>query len=117
MGLEKRQNGYHTSIEPLFDDDSWARNHGVLLEVNEWCKSRNIPFVLVIFPHREQLQLGESSLMPQRRLAEMRDYFPVIDLSNALDVEDFIFGDPLHLDRNGVRKSMVVIADSLSEIM
>jgi hypothetical protein len=87
------------------------------LEVNEWCKSRNIPFVLVIFPHREQLQLGESSLMPQRRLAEMRDYFPVIDLSDALDVEDFIFGDPLHLDRNGVRKSMVVIADSLSAIM
>lgn len=116
MGLERRQNGYHTSIEPLFDDESWSRNRGILLEINAWCKSRGIPFMLVIFPHREQLQIGASSLMPQRRLLEMRNHFPVVDLTNSLEVEDFLFGDPLHFDRKGLSKSMTVIADEISAI-
>ena len=116
MGLEKRQNGYHSSIEPLFDDKSWNRNRGVLLEINQWCKSRGIPVMLVVFPHREQLQLGESSYMPQRRLLELRGEFPIVDLTGSLEVEDFLFGDPLHLDRNGIYKSMVVIANAVRTI-
>jgi hypothetical protein len=115
LRLEKRQNGYKTSIEPLFDDESWGRNRQILLDIFAWCKARNIPFMLVVFPHREQLELGEPSLLPQRRLKKLAGEFPIVDLTNSLTEEDFMFGDPLHFDRNGIRKAMEVVAEAIKD--
>jgi hypothetical protein len=115
LEVEKRQNGYAASIEPLFDEASWGRNRQVLRDIHAWCAARDIPFVLAVFPHREQLELGESAMAPQKRLAELAGEFTVIDLTTWLAPEDFLFGDPLHLDRNGIHKSMAVIAGALRD--
>jgi hypothetical protein len=116
LRVETRQNGYATSIAPMYDDESWGRNREALRDIHAWCRARGIPFVLVIFPHREQYEIGESALLPQKRLHEMASEFPVVDLTAALEPEDFLYGDPLHFDRDGIRKSMAVIAGAVKDL-
>jgi hypothetical protein len=113
LRVENRQHGYKSSIEPLFDDESWGRNRQVLRDIYGWCRAHDIPFMLVVFPHREQLEIGESALLPQRRLQALAGEFPIVDLTNSFTGEDFLYGDPVHFDRNGIRKAMAVVAEAI----
>lgn len=113
LHVEGRQNGYAAAIEPLFGAESWGRNRQVLLDIHAWCRERNIPFLLAIFPQRDQSELGEESMRPQRLLHELSDEFPVIDLTGTVTREDFLYADTLHLDARGIRKCMAVIARAI----
>lgn len=113
LHVEGRQNGYAAAIEPLFSDEVWSRNRQVLLDIHAWCRERNIPFMLAIFPHRDQSELGEESMRPQRLLHGLSNEFPVIDLTGVVTREDFLYADTLHLDARGIRKCMAVIARAI----
>lgn len=115
LGAGKRQYGYAAAIAPLFNDESWARNRQALLDMAAWCRTRNLPFMVAVFPYREQFEIGESSLLPQRRLLELSSEFPVIDLTTSVVPDDFMYGDNVHFDRNGIRKTMTVLARAVKD--
>ncbi|MBT8402088.1 MAG: hypothetical protein KJO98_16550 [Rhodothermia bacterium] len=100
----------------LFNGESWQRNQTALLGISEWCKRRGVPLLIAVFPHRDQLlQDDEFDFAPQDSLAAFgrRTGIDVVDLRQALSPEDFLWNDPLHLDRRGIRKSVSAIWEFL----
>lgn len=107
--------GYPTHLS-LFRGESWHRNQAALIEIFEWCKRRDVPLVVAVFPHRDQLlESDEADFAPQDSLAAFgrRAGIDILDLRDAVAPDDYLWNDPLHLDRRGIRKSVSVIWDYL----
>ncbi len=100
----------------LFHGENWRRNQNALIEIREWCKRRNVPLMIAVFPHRDQLLQSDAfDFAPQDSLVAFghRAGIDVLDLRDAVAPEDYLWNDPLHLDRRGIRKSVSAIWDYL----
>ena len=114
FAVYRLRHDYTKAYRPLFNEASWAHNRPMLLEIVAWCRSRDLPFLLVFFPHRDQLiDAVPTDEHPQQLLAALSQEagFAMLDLRTVLEPEDYIPNDPLHLDRRGMAKAMQAVAD------
>lgn len=119
LGAERREHGFRAYAAPLFEGAFWDSNRRTLLAMHAWSSERGIPFLVAVFPMRDQLEVGSSaSGRPQDLLIALGKEagFPVADLREDLLAEDFLVADPIHLDARGIRKSMERIASELDEM-
>ncbi len=106
----------YPSHRALFEGKNWRRNQSALREIAEWCRQRGIPLLIAVFPHRDQLlQRAEVDFAPQDSLLAFgrRSGIDVVDLRDTIAADDYLWNDPLHLDRRGIRKSVSALWDHL----
>lgn len=75
-----------------------------------------MPLMVAVFPHRDQLlETDDVDFAPQDSLAAFgrRAGIDIVDLRDTVAPEDYLWNDPLHLDRRGIRKSVSAIWDHL----
>ena len=107
------RHGYAKTVRPLYGEASWQRNRQAVLQLVQWCRRRQVPFHVVVFPHRDQLlALDGVDDTPQELLDSLgrESGFRVLDLRSVLDPADYLASDPVHLDKRGMRKAMQAVA-------
>lgn len=120
LGLEQVRHGFDAHVEPLYTDSLWSRNRAALDTIRAWCDARDIPFGLVVIPHRDQLAdpIAHQG-RPQARLLlyGTETGTPVLDLRRFLTADDYLFGDPIHLDADGLAAAMRATAAFFGEVL
>lgn len=104
---------YPAVVAPLYTQTRWDPVAAELQGIQQWCAQRAIPFALVVFPYQDQLVPDRiSDDQPQRRLQAFADAHGVqlLDLRSALTADDYLYYDPLHLNAQGMQKSMSRLA-------
>lgn len=118
LNVYRLRHGYMQAYRPLYNEASWERSRTALLELVNWTRARQIPFFLVVFPHRDQL-IDEvpTDDHPQRLLAGLSREagFGLLDLRSVLDPDDYLTNDALHLDKRGMDKAMQAVARFLQD--
>jgi lysophospholipase L1-like esterase len=111
LGVESRRHGFEEHVAPLFADSLWQANQVDLETILAWAARREIPFLLAVFPHREQLQRAGLD-EPQRQLSgwAANAGVPVLNLAEILDPAHYLFGDPIHLNHSGLQNSLEAMA-------
>lgn len=114
------RHGYMETFRPLFNEASWAYNRPLFLEIVAWCRTRELPFFVIFFPHRDQLIEGvPTDDHPQQLVAGLgrEAGFEMLDLRTVVEAEDYFPNDPLHLDRHGMAKAMQAVAEAVLPLL
>ena len=111
----RRQNiyAYNDVIKPWFDENRLQDHRNSLKMLADMLKSKNIPYGMVVFPYQDQVDPKlPSDLVPQQFIAQfcLEEQLPLLDLTDQIYPEDFLYADPLHLDKRGMKKSLQSIA-------
>lgn len=100
--------------------DAWSRTLGDLDRMAALCRSRDVPFLVAVFPYREQLETLDAP-RPQTRMEQWaaRTGVTVIDLlpafANAGMPPDRLFFDPLHPTAAGSGIAAASIGEFLNQ--
>jgi len=80
-------------------EDAWERVYKTQREMIAYCKEQMLPLAVVLFPIQQQFTFPETTLDPQRRLAE---FFATTDVP-YIDISDVYFDQYERTQENGAK--------------
>lgn len=125
--VSDRSKFYFTHDYQLYEDDgeSFSESMKIVEDMNDYLRSRNVEFTIIILPYEYQLRMKtQQNLLPQKRLDA---YFaekgiPYIDAYDYFaraggdEKEDFLYADFCHLSKKGHKLVFDLLKERLKAV-